>query len=92
MQYTDQQLQDLVELRALFGHKLGQLAGERDLLLGSLACKTGKASRVCDRLNSVAKWADLLRENGAEEHRCYLQIITASCRGVRDMPNSRMHE
>lgn len=83
MQYTDQQVQDLLDLRRLYGFRRGQLARERKTLLNNLtSCKMDGTSHVCDKLNETAKWSDLLKENGAEEHRSYMQIHTASCRGV----------
>ena len=82
MQYTESQIQDLLHLRRLFIHRIGQLARERKTLLDGMAqCKTNM-SQVCDKVCEVSKWSDLLRENGDEEHRSYMQIITASCRGV----------
>ena len=83
MQYTDQQVQDLLDLRRLYGFRRGQLARERKTLLNNLtSCRMDGTSHVCDKLNETAKWSDLLKENGAEEHRSYMQIHTASCRGV----------
>lgn len=83
MQYSEHQIEDLLKLRLLLCHRIGQLARERKTLLDSLACcKMDGNNDVCDRLTEMAKWADLLKENGAEEHRSYMQIITASCRGV----------
>ena len=82
MQYTESQIQDLLHLRRLFIQRIGQLARERKSLLDNMAqCKTNMG-HVCDKVCEVSKWSELLRENGDEEHRSYMQIITASCRGV----------
>lgn len=83
MQYSDHQMEDLLRLRRLFCLRMGQLARERRALLANLShCKMDWPNHVSDKLTEMTKWSDLLRENAAEEYRSYMQILTASSRGV----------
>ncbi len=82
MQHTDSQLQDLLYLRQLFCHKLGQLARERNRLLSKMTGCKMDMSHASDKLAEMTKWSDHLRENGAEEYRTYMQLSTVYYRGV----------
>ena len=91
MQYSEAQIQDLLHLRQLFVHRVGQLARERKTLLENMAhCKMA-FNHVCDKVSEMTKWSELLRENGAEEHRSYMQILTASGRGVSLLLHSLLY-
>ena len=83
MQYTDAQMQDLMYLRNLFYYKMGQLARQRQVLLHNMTMGPRVTmSHASDKLSKVISWSDQLRENGAEEYRCYMQFVTAAYRGV----------
>lgn len=82
MQHTDCQMQDILYLRQLFYHKLGQLARQRRALLTSMSqCKIDM-SHVSEKFSAMSKWSYQLRENGFEEYRAYLQYAYIFYRGV----------
>ena len=83
MQYSEAQIQDLLHLRQLFVHRMGQLARERKALLENMAHCNMTSNHICDKVSEMTKWSELLRANGAEEHSSYMQILTASGRGVK---------
>ena len=82
MQHTDSQVQDILHLRQLFYHKLGQLARERKALLSSMSHCQVEMSHVSDKFAAMTTWSDQLRENGLEEYRAYLQNACIFYRGV----------
>ena len=82
MQHTDSQMLDLMLLRKLFYHKIGQLARERRTLLSYMTqCKVDM-SHVSDKFSAMTQWSDQLRENGLEEYRTYLPYASIFYRGV----------
>ena len=82
MQYTERQVQDIMYLRRLFYHKLGQLARERQALLHNMMHNRMDMGHVSDKLTETDRWSIELRENGAEEYRAYLQFLSVYMRGV----------
>ena len=82
IQCTESQVQDVLYLRQLFYHKLGQLARERQSLLRNMMRHKMEMSHVSDKLSETTRWSDELRENGAEEYRAYLQFTSVYLRGV----------
>ena len=82
MQHTDRQMEDIMHLRKLFYHKLGQLARERKELLTSMSQCRVDMNHVSDKFASMTKWSDQLRENALEEYRVYLQNGCIFYRGV----------
>ena len=82
MQHTDRQMQDIMHIRKLFYHKLGQLARERKALLMFMSHSKVDMSHVSDKFAAMTKWSDQLRENGLEEYRVYLQNGSIFYRGV----------
>ncbi|DBA78406.1 TPA: hypothetical protein ACH3X2_007903 [Trebouxia sp. C0005] len=82
MQHTGSQTQDWLHLRQLFYFKIGQLARERKALVMNMTQCQMDMGHVSDKLTQMTRWADQLRENGAEEYRSYCMFATAFLRGI----------
>lgn len=87
LQYTEEQVLDLMHLRRLFYGKIGQLCRERKSLLKQMSCEqeVGPGIGLDDvsvRLSEVSDLAERLQGNGADEYRTYMQFTAAFLRGV----------
>lgn len=87
VEYSEEQVQDLLHIRHLFYTRLGQLARERTQLLRKLLKDEGQDVCACyhasDKLSQLTLGSEQLRENAALEYRVYLQFASAFYRGVR---------
>ena len=84
LQLTEAQQVDLMHLRRLFYARLGALARERKQLLQQLPVTGASTSapEASSRLADVRTIAQQLQDNSCLEFRMYLQLTSASRRGV----------
>lgn len=73
--YSESQLEDMLILRYLTFANIGRLTIERMQLLNNMA-------QHSQQLQMVEAWADRLKQNIKEEHRTYLESVTAGYLGV----------
>ena len=83
LQYTDNQVRDLLRLRRFLYCKLGQLARQRRAVLNKMTWTHVDSCHPSDKLSKLSEWATQLQENGSAEYRTYMIWSIAIFRGVR---------
>ena len=94
MEYSEEQVQDLLLLQRLYYGKVSQLNKQRQALLSRLTCSPGIASDGSNlpvvssgNFSAFNTVATELQANAAEEHSVMMQCCCACFRGVSSTGN-----
>ena len=80
---SDDQIRDLMMLRALYLTKRGLLGMERKALVQQMATREEEMPHPTDNITRLSDLATCLKENAAEDHLVHRKLARAVFRGVR---------
>ncbi len=82
LNFSANQIDDLLWIRRLFHCKLGQLARERRAVVHQMTQSQVDLCHPSEKLSGLTDWAERLKQNGMEEYRTFHQFAVALLRGV----------
>lgn len=82
MALSDEQMSDVMLLRALYHSKLGALGRERDMLIQHMAQNEQGSVHPTEALVNASRWTAELQVNASEEHQTHYRIALAVYTGV----------
>ena len=80
--FSGPQVDDVIMIRRLFHHKIGQLARHRRALLHQMSHSQVDLCHASEKLSGLNGWAECLKQNGSEEYRTLVEFALALLRGV----------